>query len=142
MGSSGDRIGEESFKKEVNKLLKEEYKNNYPNYITNPFFEQALQNVIDTHYKKNKDYAESNNPFSNFEDSAKSAGIETWQSFEALIGTKEARLRHLMKKQEEEEPLNEPVLDTYKDRAVYAVLAYAYQLMLVGKVASKAYIGK
>ena len=140
MGSSGSRSGEKSFKEPINKLLKEEYKNNYPNYITNPFFEQALQNVIDTHYKKNKDYAESNNPFSNFEDSAKSAGIETWQSFEALIGTKEARLRHLMKKQEEEEPLNEPVLDTYKDRAVYAILAYAYQLMLVGKVASKAYI--
>lgn len=90
------------------------------------WFTKALDNIIETHHSKNVDYARTTDPFNNFIESAKSAGIKVWQSFENLIGTKEARIRSL--RLEEKEPNNESILDTYKDRAVYAILAYAYEL--------------
>ena len=90
------------------------------------YFYEAMQIVNDTCMKKNADYANESDFFSNFIESARSANIEVWQSFEHIIGIKEARIRNLQGR--EHDPVNEPLLESYKDRAVFAVLAFAYMI--------------
>ncbi len=95
------------------------------------YFEMAAQNIIDMHRKKAADYTDGGE-FDNFIESAQAAGIETYQAIENLIGTKEARIRTLRRREVKghDGPVNEPLLDSYLDRAVYSLIQYAYQLMV------------
>lgn len=107
-----------------------DYRNNTVS-ITTPgtprnYFNEAMALIQAMHDKKVHDYARSDNEFSNFEASADFAGVSVQDSFNILIGTKQARLLELTKNTKE--PKNESILDTYLDRAVYAIIAYAYEL--------------
>jgi hypothetical protein len=74
------------------------------------------------HDRKNHDYAEDGNPYSNFEKAAALAGIEPVQAVLTLIGVKTARIAELNKgKQANFEPLE----DSLRDLAVYSVIALA-----------------
>lgn len=88
----------------------------------NPFFTQTLDEMEALHSKKNHDYAEDSNPFSNFEYAAAHAGITVEQVFDVMLGIKQARLRQLTAK----DARNESKRDTLLDRAVYATIALAY----------------
>lgn len=87
-------------------------------------FENALIGMVKTFRKKNADYADGERWSSNFDDVAKQMGFDhPVKAADALIAVKQARLRSLAKRGTE--PQNESVLDTYLDRAVYGVIAYA-----------------
>lgn len=93
------------------------------------FFREALERIHKIHEQKAADYTDSGE-FGNFVESAKSADIEVYQAIENLIGTKEARIRVLRRaaKNGKDGPRNEPLVDSYLDRAVYALIAYAWVL--------------
>lgn len=87
-------------------------------------FESVLVKIILMFRAKNKDYADGESWSSNFEDVAKQENMDhPVRAADALIAVKQARLRALGKKKID--PVNESVLDTYIDRAVYSVIAYA-----------------
>lgn len=87
-------------------------------------FEAALINMVRTYRRKNHDYAQHDNWSSNFEDVANQMGFEhPVLAADALIAVKQARLRSLA--YNGVDPENEGVIDTYEDRAVYAVIALA-----------------
>lgn len=88
------------------------------------YFIQAIKMIVDMHTKKAADYT-NGGEFDNFIESADFAGISTDQAIESLIGTKNARLKSLRGRS----PINESKFDTYFDRAVYSIIAMAYQLM-------------
>jgi hypothetical protein len=90
------------------------------------YFNEALALIQAMHDKKVHDYASNDNEFSNFETSAAFAGTSVHDSFNVLLGIKQARLLELTKSGKE--PKNESILDTYLDRAVYSIIAYAYEL--------------
>lgn len=93
------------------------------------YFEQAMQQILDMHRKKASDYTDSGE-FDNFIESAQASGIETYQAIENLIGNKEARIRVIRRKMKEgKDVTNEPLLDSYLDRAVYSIISYAHELM-------------
>lgn len=83
----------------------------------------------EVHIKKNNDYANDQNPFSNFE---MSASLVSWftdpidQVFVALIGTKLSRLSELLTSGKT--PNNESVDDTFLDLTNYCGLWAAYRL--------------
>lgn len=85
----------------------------------------ALDQIESTFARKNADYADEKQSWSsNFEDVASQMGWESSQeSAEALIAVKQARLRSM--RANGRLPLNESVLDTKLDRAVYSVIALA-----------------
>jgi hypothetical protein len=87
-------------------------------------FDSALIIIKALHDKKRADYSDPNNRFSNFEIASAFANVGVPQTFEVLLGVKQARLIELLKSNKE--PNNESLLDTYLDRAVYAILAYVY----------------
>jgi hypothetical protein len=58
----------------------------------NPAFHALLSRMGETHDKKNHDYAEDGNPYSNFEFAAQFAGVSVQQVFDVMIGIKQARL--------------------------------------------------
>lgn len=94
------------------------------------YFEQALDRIRDMHRKKAHDYTD-NGEFDNFIESAQAAGIETYQAIENLIATKEARIRVIRRNMKSGKDVsNEPLLDSYLDRAVYALISYAHELMV------------
>ena len=82
--------------------------------------------MAETHDRKNADYAHEGNPYSNFEEAAKYAGVTVDDVFNVLIGVKTARLVELLKSGKE--PQNESVQDTLLDRAVYAALHASYHM--------------
>lgn len=89
-------------------------------------FEAVLIKMVETHRAKSKDYAGDGHPWQNFYDSAYQLGLSAGHSVEALIGTKQARLRVLLPnhwKSKGGAPVNEPIEDTLLDRAVYSVIA-------------------
>lgn len=91
---------------------------------TNSAFERTLIDVVKMFRAKNKDYADGQSWSSNFEDVATQMGFEhPVVACDALIAVKQARLRSLG--HTGNEPVNEGVLDTYLDRAVYSVIALA-----------------
>ena len=87
-------------------------------------FEEALQRIREVHNKKKADYSSKNNRYSNFELASQFSGVPTPQTFEVLIGIKQARLLELF--QPGRTAYNEPIEDTLLDRAIYSILAYCY----------------
>jgi len=94
--------------------------------MRNPAFNALLAEMAALHDSKNADYAQSGNPFSNFEQSAQvAAGFSGADAvFATLIGVKLARLRELLSTGKT--PNNESIDDTRKDLAMYATLWCAY----------------
>jgi hypothetical protein len=95
--------------------------------LENPF-EAMLLRLLQTHRRKGADYAgegEAAHPNQNFYDTAYQLGLTGGHSVEALIATKQARLRVLLPKHwtTGDGPLNEGIADTLLDRAVYSVIA-------------------
>jgi len=89
-------------------------------------FENAILKILATAERKRADYASRDMPFSNFEFTAMYFGLRRYQSADFNELQKLARLREL--NQPNREPTNEPVEDSYLDKAVFAVLAYAMYL--------------
>lgn len=90
----------------------------------NPAFHALLARMAETHDRKNADYAQDGNPYSNFEEAAASAGCSVDTVFRVLIGIKQARLKELLKG--EKTAQNESVDDSKLDLAVYAALWASY----------------
>jgi hypothetical protein len=86
----------------------------------------ALDRIFATFAKKNADYAEDGAWRSNFEDIAHQMGCTAGDAAEVLIAVKQARLRSMTANGRS--PINEGVVDTKLDRAVYAVIALALLL--------------
>jgi hypothetical protein len=88
-------------------------------------FEAILIKAAETHRAKREDYAGDNHPNQNFYDTAYQLGLTGGHSVEALIGTKQARLRILLPKmwQNGDGPRNEGIADTLLDRFVYSGIA-------------------
>lgn len=89
-------------------------------------FELVLEDIKRIHNLKKADYSDPNNRFSNFEEAAFVANITVEQTFEVMIGIKQARIKQLL--QPNRIPQNESLLDSYRDRAVYSILALVYLL--------------
>lgn len=94
--------------------------------MRNPVFAGLLDEMRVLHERKNHDYANDDNPYSNFEQAAETAagfvGVDA--VFAALIGVKLARLRELTRTGKA--PNNESLQDTRTDLAMYAALWAAY----------------
>lgn len=90
----------------------------------NPHYIAVLDEMREIHDRKNNDYADDDNPFSNFEGSARIAGVSVPQAFMVLIGVKVERLRQLLGG--DKEANFESVDDTVLDLSVYSALLKAY----------------
>lgn len=94
--------------------------------IRNPWMNQILSKIAALHDKKNHDYAPDDDVFYNFKVGAAYAGISVLQDFNALLGTKLARLHTLMTRPEG--PNNESFIDSEWDYVVYFLLREAWKL--------------
>jgi hypothetical protein len=90
----------------------------------NPKFDAYLENMREIHDKKNSDYADDANPYSNFEGAARIAGVTVDTVFHVLLGVKMERLRQLVSGKE---PNFESLDDTVLDLANYAALWGSYR---------------
>ena len=90
----------------------------------NPKFDAILQAMKATHDKKSNDYAEDDNPYSNFETAAKAAGTTVDVVFRVMIGIKLARLNELEGKGKTAN--FESLEDTRRDLATYGALYASY----------------
>jgi hypothetical protein len=94
-------------------------------------FDAILIQMARTHRSKAKDYAGDAHPNQNFYDTATQIGETGGTAVEALIATKQARLKVLLPqfwtaevyKGSSFKPSNEGIEDTLLDRAVYSVIA-------------------
>lgn len=80
----------------------------------------------DLHQKKNHDYANDHNPFSNFEEAAAFAGCPVDMVFRVMIGIKIARLKELQASGKQ--PNNESLDDSQFDLVMYGGLQRAYRI--------------
>lgn len=93
-----------------------------------PHVKRILERIKEIHDRKNHDYAQEDNPFSNFE---RSGELISWfadpvhQSFAGLIGIKLARLAELLNGKEAK---NESIDDSFLDLCTYCVLFHSYYL--------------
>lgn len=87
--------------------------------------ERVCIDIVQMNRRKRADYAQDGNIFSNFEQAAFAAGTTVEQGIEYMIATKQARLVAL--RSNGRPPQNESVYDTMLDRAVYSMIALAYQ---------------
>lgn len=92
--------------------------------MQNSRFEAHLARMAQVHDSKNHDYADDQNPYSNFEAAAQTAGCSVDTVFRVLIGVKLARLHELQKG--EKAPRHESVDDSLLDLSVYAALWASY----------------
>ena len=96
--------------------------------MKNPTFEKVLKDLSALHEKKNSDYSDLENPYSNFEYAASVAAPFTDpvdRVFAVHLGTKLARLSELSKPGRK--PSNESKSDSHNDLANYAAIWAAYR---------------
>lgn len=89
-------------------------------------FEAVMIAMVKKHREKSQDYSGNDHTNQNFYDSAYQLGLTAGHSVEQLIATKQARLRILIPrfwKSKAAVPVNEGIVDTLIDRAVYSVIA-------------------
>ena len=89
-------------------------------------FSEVLDKIKRLHESKKADYSDPSDRFSNFKEAAIAAGVTVEQTFEVLLGIKQARIKQLS--QPGRSPQNESLVDSYYDRATYAILALVYLL--------------
>jgi uncharacterized HAD superfamily protein len=87
---------------------------------------EALSTARDTFARKNADYAKDDAWRSNFDAIASQMGFDAVAACDTLIAVKQARLQAL--KANDRDPSNEAVIDTYLDRMVYSIIAFALLL--------------
>lgn len=92
--------------------------------MRNDKFDAHLERMRAVHEAKNNDYAQDDNPFSNFELSAMVADCTPDTVFRVLIGVKLARLTELLKGKA---PKHESIDDSLLDLSVYAALWASYR---------------
>jgi hypothetical protein len=91
-------------------------------------FDKLLIPIVETNRKKRADYATEDNIYANFDFTAQATmGMVTpLQYADIMVTMKGGRIFNLQKKGTA--PQNEALEDTYRDRAVYAILAYGLYL--------------
>jgi hypothetical protein len=95
--------------------------------VTNPKYHRLLEALRDLHDAKSHDYAEADNPYSNFEYAATVAERFTDpldRVFATLLGIKLARLAELTAAGKT--PKHESLQDTRRDLANYAAIWASY----------------
>ena len=88
----------------------------------NPDFDDALEQLKELHDKKNQDYCGSNNPYANLE-RVERIGVEPWRGVVIRMMDKFERLENFCRTGDlanDEEWID----DTFKDLAIYSVLAW------------------
>ena len=90
----------------------------------NPDFDLLLEDMRALHERKGHDYARTDNPYSNFEEAAKEAGVDTNTVFKVMVAIKNARIREL--ESSGKTPENEALLDSYMDGLMYKALQLSY----------------
>lgn len=93
--------------------------------MRNPHFEGVLEDMLTVHDRKNEDYADGGNPFSNFEGAAAVAGVSVDTVFQVMIGIKLERLRQLVTNAKT--PNHESIDDSILDMTNYAAIWLAYR---------------
>lgn len=90
-------------------------------------FESLLIPIVEMNRKKRADYADEDNIFKNFDyvEAATMEMVTAREYADIMVIMKTGRIQNL---REQDEPVNESVIDTYLDRAVYAILAYGLLL--------------
>lgn len=85
-------------------------------------FERLLIPIVETNRKKRADYANEDNIFANFDYTSKATmGMVSPREYaDIMVTMKNGRIFNLRGRNAQ----NESVIDTYLDRAVYAILAY------------------
>lgn len=94
----------------------------------NPAYVSLIHKMLEMHEIKSHDYADDNNPFSNFEFAAQVASgfkDEVDKVFATLIGIKLARLQQLLNGKS---PKNESVDDTFLDQTNYSAIWATYRM--------------
>lgn len=94
-------------------------------------FDAALIPIVLTNRRKRADYAKDGNPFSNFELTAGMLSLDGFGPAEAALFNvcqKVARLAALRANGRMNETVNEAVIDSYLDLAVYSIILYAIVL--------------
>jgi len=89
--------------------------------MRNPTHAKLMDEIKELHDRKNSDYAQKGNPYSNFERAALLAAMfkdPIDQVFATLIGVKLARLGQLLSS-EKQLPKNESIEDSFKDLTNY-----------------------
>ncbi len=105
-----------------------DYMNQKNERLRIPQFTSLLEQMKAIHIKKNQDYAQDSNPYSNFEiagDLAKPFTNPVDIAFATLIGVKIARLQVLLTS--DRPPNNESIDDTFLDLATYTALWASYR---------------
>ena len=92
--------------------------------MRNPTFNAILDEMAALHDSKNHDYADNDNPYSNFEGAAKIAGVTVPEVFQVMVGIKVERMRQLTSGKQ---PNHESLADTRRDAAVYLILWEAWE---------------
>ena len=95
--------------------------------MRNPTLDALLREIGELHDKKNKDYSEDTNPYSNFEYAAMVSAPFVGaidKVFAVQIGNKLARLSQLLGR--DKAPNNESVDDTLRDLVTYAAIWAAH----------------
>ena len=104
--------------------------------MVNQTFNNLMDSIKELHDKKNHDYANKNNPYSNFEFASlliREFTDPVDQAFVCLIGVKLARLGQLLSGKE---PNNESVEDTMRDLTTYCGIWAARRIDNRSKIVS------
>ena|SRR3990167_6289907 len=82
-------------------------------------FAEIVGNILDLHIRKAQDYGSEGDPYANVRASAE-FGIEPWVGAALRLNDKVQRLKSMVQKGR---LVNESILDSFDDIAVYAVIA-------------------
>jgi hypothetical protein len=95
---------------------------------SNDPFEKLLIPIVETNRKKRADYADEENIYKNFDyvEKATMGMVNATDYADIMVTMKSGRIMNL--RSQLTKPQNESLLDTYLDRAVYAILAYGLAL--------------
>lgn len=98
-----------------------------------PRFYELLEQMRDTHNRKNGDYATKENPLQNLLSSEKYFNVPAYLGTAIRLSDKWERFTNLIKKNFKAEVKNESIIDTLMDMAVYSLL----EIILIEKELKK-----
>lgn len=105
---------QEVFRKGVEDTRMTDKKYGHPRFYT------LLDEMADTHSRKNHDYAEQSDPLSNFREVAEATNLNPFQVLHVFVATKCSRIKQLTKKANL--VVGESIKDSLLDLAVYCLL--------------------
>lgn len=83
-------------------------------------FLKKLEQIAETHSKKQHDYGQDNDPFANIR-ASRDFGVPPWVGAVIRLNDKVTRIKSFIKKGELK---NEPIEDAFQDIAVYSLIAW------------------